>query len=203
MSSAMAALCEGWIAPLAVSLLVEACDPESYYAVADGGAPSRPSWFLRREQLDEALLVSPTFSEATERRVAALGGRELRVLVEEVLAQPAPASHLVVSLATLVSNAVALELPAEGALALRSAGGPLRPLVLEEGAQRLVLGPDHGPVGAPAVVRAFNEPGLTRLELSLDWDLWLEHPAGRARTRAALARVLARPGWQLDQGALP
>lgn len=200
---ALSALCEGWIEPQAASLLVESCDPSSFYAVDHGAEPEQPAWFLRRRQLEPRLFVSPAHEAAREVQVEQIGAAELRAFVEQALAQPAAAADRVVSLASLSVDAVAVTLPEDVELALHYPGGPLSALAVRDGAQLRVLGPDAGPVAAPVRLRAANHHGVVRLTLELYWDFWIEQPIGRAQVRAALERVLGRGGWAFEHGELP
>ena len=125
-------------------------------------------------------------------------------VVREALKQPPPGDHLEVTLAELMIQATAVVVPLGVEVALRYSRGPIKPLLVTDGQKTLALGPDYGPIGPPARVRASNEHGITRLSLFLFWDLWFLHPAGRAQLRAAIERVLSRGrGWRLEQGELP
>jgi hypothetical protein len=202
--AATSALMSDWIAPLAVSVRVESCDPSHYYFEDDDHPPARPHWFLRRHELDPRLFITEVWIDSEERRVAAIGGAELLSLVQEALAQPPPLEHLEVTLAEVVVKATEVALPEGIELALTYGGGPLKPVLVFDGKRWLALGPDHGPVGPPARLRASNIHGRTTIGLELCWDFWREHPAGRAQARAAIERVLARGrGWQLEMGELP
>jgi hypothetical protein len=200
---ALGALCAGWIEPQAASLLVESCDPTSFYLVDHEAPPAQPAWFLRRRQLDPRLFVSPEHEAPREVLVEQIGAAALRAFVEQALAQPAAAPERVVALASLSVDAVAVTLPDDVELALRYPGGPLSAIVTREGSHLRVLGPDAGPVAAPLRLRASNQHGLVRLTLELCWDFWIEQPIGRAQVRAALERVLSRGGWRLEHGELP
>jgi hypothetical protein len=202
--AATSALCDGWISPLAVSLLVESCDPTNFYLVDHDTPPASPSWFLRQRELDARLFVSPDYERPQERQVDAIGAAELLATAEEALDQPSPASHLEVALSVLSVNALAVALPEGIELALHYPGGPLQPVLVGDGNRQLALGPDYGPVGPPARLQASNAHGVTRITLELYWDFWIEHVDGRAQTQAAIARVLARGrDWQLVQGERP
>ncbi len=201
--ASLSALCDGWISPLAISLLVESCDPANFYTVDFDSPAGKEAWFLRQRDLDARLFISPNYEHANKLQVDGIGAAELRAFVEEALAQPPPAENLVVTLASLSTDAVAVALPDGVELALRYPGGPLSPIVVQDGPRLRVLGPDYGPIAAPLSLRASNQHGLTELTLELCWDFWIEQPIGRAQVRAALERVLARGSWQLEHGELP
>jgi hypothetical protein len=199
----VSALCEGWIYPQAASLLVESCDPANFYSVDWDSPPTQAAWFLRKRELDARLFVSPEYAHSKELQVEGIGAAELRAFVQEALAQPPPAEALEVTLSALSVHAVAVALPEGVALALRYPGGPLSPVVAQDGPRLRVLGPDYGPIAPPLRLHASNQHGLTRLTLELCWDFWTEQPTGRAQVRAALERVLVRGGWRLEHGELP
>jgi hypothetical protein len=197
-------LCGDWILPLTASVRVESCAPANYYFDDLDSPPSRPSWFLRRRELDEQLYIVPAWINPQERRVETIGSQEIMSIVQEALAQPSPSDHLEVAFAELQINATAVVVPEGAEIALRYYRGPLQPLLRKDKERVIALGPDHGPVGPPAQLRASNQHGITHLELSLFWDLWKDHPAGQAQVRAAIERVLDRGrGWRLDKGELP
>lgn len=172
-------------------------------AAADLGGSLRPRPRLGLLRRLPRLFVSPEYEHSKELEVEGIGAAELRELVEQALAQPPPVAHLEVALAALSVNAVAVALPDGVELALRHPGGPLSPVVAQDGTRLRVLGPDYGPGAPPVRLRASNQHGLTRLTLELCWDLWIEQPIGRAQVRAAIERVLARAGWRLEHGELP
>lgn len=202
--SAAVALCDDWIFPLTASVRVESCAPANHYFDDLEHPPARPAWFLRQHGLDERLYISPAWIDSQERCFDVIGGEEILAVVHEALAQPPPAEHLEVTLAELLIDATAVVMPQGADIALRYYRGPLQPLLLRDGEKLLALGPDHGPVGPPASLRASNEHGRTSLSLTLFWDLWTHHPDARAQARAALERVLSRGrGWRLEQGELP
>jgi hypothetical protein len=201
--ASVSALCGGWIDPQAVSLIVESCDPASFYSVDWDSPPTQAAWFLRLRELDARLFISPEYEHSRELQVDGITAAELRAFVDEALAQPPPTETLEVALSALSVNAVAVALPEGVELALRYPGGPLSPVVTQDGPRLRVLGPDYGPIAAPLRLRASNQHGLTRLTLELCWDFWIEQPSGRAQVRAALERVLVRGGWRLEHGELP
>jgi len=200
--TALAALCESWIKPLAVSMLFEPCDPDNFYRVRNEVTLLHPAWFLRSKELYDGVIIVPSFVNAVEKRRASIGEHELKFALKEALAQPCPEAGLCVALAYLETNAVAVHLPHKGELKLRYAGGPLEPLRAERNGELFAVGPDLGPLGPPLVVRGFNEHGIMRLSLTIYWDLWIKHPVGRAQTLMGVERVLGRPGWRLAHDSI-
>jgi len=193
-----------WISPLAASVRVESCDPANYYFEDSDHPPACPHWFLRRRELDERLFISEAWVDSQERRVDVIGAAELLALVEEALAQPPPVEHLEVALAEVLVRATEVALPDGIELSLRYAGGAIKPILVRNGERWLAQGPDYGPVGRPAGLRASNDHGVTRMVVELYWDFWREHPEGRAQVRAAIERVLGRGrDWQIAEGNLP
>jgi hypothetical protein len=202
--AATAALCGDWIAPLTANVRVESCDPANFYIEDSDHPPAFEAWFLRRRVLDERLHISPIWNNSQERHAEVIGEAEMLEVVREAIEQPPPADHLEVTLAELLIQATAVALPQGVELALRYSRGPIDPLLVNDGQKTFALGPEYGPIGPPARLRASNEHGITNLSLSLLWDLWILHPAGRAQVRAAVERVLSRGrGWRLEQGELP
>jgi hypothetical protein len=61
---------------------------------------------------------------------------------------------------------------------------------------RWCFGPvTRGNVAAPAWLRASNSHTAIKILLEIYWDLWCDHPPGRALVDAGVSRVLARRGW--------
>jgi hypothetical protein len=202
--AATSALCGDWISPLAVSLRVEVRNPEDFYFVDEKHPPARPAWFLRLREWDKRLSLSPDWIAPEERRADAIGSAELLAFVEEALDQRPAAMPREVALPELTVNALAITLPEGVELEPRYMGMPVHPVLKRDGQRSRALGPKNGVAGGmPARLRASNSNGLSRLGISLCWDFWSVHPAGRAQVRAALDRVLGRgQGWQLEEGEL-
>lgn len=201
LTAAVAALCSGWIFPLAVSLRIEARNPEDYYFADRENPPPRPYWFLRLHEWDDRLSLSPDWVDPQERCVSAIGDVELQSFVKEALTQRLAVEPRELALPALTVNALAIVLPDGIALEPHYGRSPVSPILVDEGQHSLVLGPKLGIAGGmPARLRATNIHGTSRLGLELLWDFWTVHPAGRAQVQAAIERVLARGGgWQLEK----
>jgi hypothetical protein len=190
--AAVADLCHGWLQPLGIGMLLECCDTENFYQSSSTLHPAQPAWFLRQSELDPRLQLSTGYNEAIEHRAPAIDAATLARWVETALDQTCPAEHHLVAFGELTITAVAVAIPDGVEIALHYPGGPLLPAIYRDGETERALGPTNGPVGPPARLRAVNDHGVTRIELGLYWDLWIEHPQGRALVEAGVTRVLQR-----------
>jgi hypothetical protein len=194
--AAVAELCHGWLQPLAVGMLLECCDPANFYQSSSELCPVHPKWFLRQAELDPRVILSTGYSEPVERSASAIDAATLAQWVGAALEQSCEPETHVVAFAELTFTAVAVRIPSGVEVALSYPGGPLQPCVVDQDEGQIALGPIGGPVGAPIRLRAVNDHGVTHIELGLYWDLWIEHPQGRALVEAGVSRVLQRArGW--------
>lgn len=201
---AIAAFLGQWISPLTVGLRVECRDPGNYDLEDDRHPPSRATWFLRRRQLDERLLIQPSWSDSQELQVDLIGSAEVSSLIEAAFAQSPPLENLEIALAELEIAAVEVALPEGLELKLLAGDKQVVPVLRQSGARCLAQGPDYNFVGPPVSLRASNRYGSTRIVVEFFWDFWLKHAEGLAQVHASIERVLARGrGWKVTEGNLP
>jgi hypothetical protein len=191
-------LTSGWLVPLAIGLSVECCDPANYYTPSAAPPPGR-HWFLRVPDLPASLSITTGYSDPVVDTAPRLDGATVARWVAGALDQHCPiAEHLVV-FDELTWTAVRVRVPVAGSIRVTFPGGVAPSQLDTVAGVSWALGPMVGPVGAPACLRAVNEHGVTSIDLALFWDLWIDHPAGRALVDAGGARVLARGrGWQME-----
>lgn len=201
---AIAAFLGEWISPLTVGLRFECRDPDNCDLEDQSHPPSRATWFLRRRQLDERLLIQPSWTGSEERQADLIGSAEVSSLIAVAFAQAPPLANLEIALAELEIAAVEVALPEGLEIKLLAGNKQVLPVLLRSGARCLAQGPDFNFVGPPVSLRASNRYGSTRVVVEFFWDFWLKHPAGLAQVHAAINRVLARGrGWQVTEGNLP
>jgi hypothetical protein len=194
--AAVEALTSGWLVPLSVGFQFVHCDPANEFE--EVGAPARGHQLLRVARVPPEIRVGLAFSDSGVSTLPTIDAAVIRGAVAKELEQPAPAG-LEASLSEIWWTSVRARSPIDDDIVLLTPWPSFPVMEVIEGA-RWFLGPIAlGGVGPPAWLRASNSHLATKLLFHVYWDLWLEHPPGRALVDGGIARVLARRGWEARQ----
>ena len=193
MLAAAEALTSGWLVPLGVDLMFVRCDPSKYFEHA--GYPARATHFLRTATVPSDVFLEPALTDAEEAMVLSINAATIRSAVLQGLEQPAPPG-LVTSLSIMTWECTRAKSPIDDTVELLTPHtvSPVSDIV---DGSRWYFGPKTAVVGPPARLECINAHFSTEMLLEIKWDLWADYPPGRAMVDAGIARVLARPGWEL------
>jgi len=190
--AAVESFTQGWLQPLGVGFQTVYCDPAQYFE--EVGRPAFPHFFLRSSNVPDDVLVREAFSNSSIELLRVVDMPAIRQAIDRSLDHEAPAGA-VTTLSELQWTMVRALDPVGEPIQLEVAGDPVHTVSEVIGGQRWYCGPTAGRAGPPCWLRAVNDHFTTGFELSVFWDLWIGHAAGRALLDAGIARVLARPGW--------
>ena len=193
MLAAADALTSGWLVPLGVDLLFVRCDPSKYFEEIDDDLDA--GRFLRAASIPADVGVRAAFTVSEGETVSQIDAAAIRSAVLQGLEQPAPPG-LVTSLSMMTWRSTHAKSPIDDTVELLTPHtvSPVSDLV---DGSRWYFGPKTAVVGPPASLQCINSHFSTDLLLEIKWDLWADYPPGRAMVDAGIARVLARPGWEL------
>jgi hypothetical protein len=191
--AAIEALTESWLHPLGVGFQVVHCDPARYFE--EIGRPAVSHRFLRATTVPDEVHVWEAFANSVVEEVPTVDAVVARRAIAQGLDQTAPPGA-VTTLAELKWTAVRARAPMVDPIALKVVGQPVSTVSEIIDGQRWYYGPTSGIAGPPARLRAINDHFVVRIQLSIFWDLWIGHAAGRALLDAGISRVLSRPGWE-------
>ena len=191
--SAVEAFTDGWLQPLGVGFQVVYCDPSQYFE--EVGRPMSPHYFLRSTAVSDDVHVWEAFSNSVIEDLPRVDAPAIRRRVAQGLDQAAPAGAIT-TLSELSWTAVRALAPSTEPILLEVTGFPVATVSELLDGQCWYCGPTSGLAGPPARLRAINDHFATRIQLSVFWDLWIGHAAGRALLEAGISRVLARAGWE-------
>jgi hypothetical protein len=197
---AIDALAAGWLEPLVASFTVNCCNPDNFFEPSPEGLAVRPNWSLVAAELPANVKAPHVGGDAVQECIARLDRAALQAYLERALDQRCPVVGHVTSLGSLTWTAVRARLPVRAQLVLRHGTHTLAPGTEQRNDGEWVSRPGLSAVGHPAQILAYNEHYAASITLSILWDLWFRHPAGRALVDAGIARVLARGrGWNIER----
>lgn len=184
-------LSRGWIEPIGVGVQVACCDPGDFLQASSTAKPAQAHWLLRVADVPGDVRVAEVFSASREQIVPRLDRATLAHWISEATAQRCE-PPLVTALAEMRWTSTRARIPIDQPFVVKDGPLELRARIEDRAGARWALGPDRARLPAPVTLRASLELGAPRLVLTIHWDLWVDRPA---LVDAAVARVLARPGW--------
>jgi hypothetical protein len=190
---AIEALTDGWLQPLGVGFQLVYCDPAQYFE--EIRRPPTPHHFLRSTAVSDEVHVWEAFASSAVEDLPLVDAAAIRWAITRGLDQAAPPGS-VTTMSELKWTAMRALAPNTDPIALEVTGRAVSTVSEMIDGQRWYCGPTSGTAGPPARLRTVNDHFATRIQLSVFWDLWIGHAAGRALLDAGISRVLARAGWE-------
>jgi hypothetical protein len=184
-------LAHDWIEPLGIDIAVGCCTAP-FLDESLEVRPPRPHWSLRSAELPTGVKTYHSYIDPLELVEAQLDATTIERAVLHAMAQPCAEGHIT-ALMHVVWRTTRVRLPINDEIEFKDGRWLARVLIEEQDGARWAVGPAHDRIEAPVSIDMRRDNTVGSLVLGINWDIWRTYPA---LVDDAVARVLARPGWE-------